>query len=478
MASEYNLKLKAQLDLSDAQAQINRLNTQASGGVGGGVAPSNINFNNLNQNLNNLKISISNLNTNITKLSQRIIESTIKGGGARGDGKIITGGSNVDEEVINWGKLLRIGATTSFISSRLTALQRAMGKDEENSAFNSGIGLVKAGLAGARTGMMIAGPAGGALLGVANVGFELFIQQLQQETEYRKRRLKALEKSSQLFKELDTLEELEDVKNGNIGSIQIQKKVDLLKKNIKEIQDKQSELPEYSADLVEAYNKELAQLMKDLSKQEHILELAKRKEEALQREEKARQKELDYIQKSYGMFEHVTSFQTTIQGVSRMISNNRLDKFEEAPQNINNLLSIFDTLNEEAKTRRQNMESAKHDMLTAGNKEDYGKAYEEYTLYKNEINAIGGLMASIQGKIADFDKQFSTIEKLPGVKASEISSLAAIGGGGGGSATSGERGMYIEMQRSNQLLDTIDKTIKGLDDYIKSKDFGGGATFQ
>ena len=87
-------------------------------------------------------------------------------------------------------------------------------------------------------------------------------------------------------------------------------------------------------------------------------------------------------------------------------------------------------------------------------------------------------MSSIQGKIADFDKQFSTIQGLQGVKASEISSLAAIGGGGGGSATSSERGMYVEMQRSNQLLDTIDKTIKGLDDFIKSKDFGGGAVFQ
>ena len=481
MASEYNLKLKAQLDLSDAQAQINRLNTQSNSGVSGGVGGGNntsINIQSLNTTISNLNQSIVNLNNKITELSSRVREQTRTGRerDITSRGRIISGGvpdSDLDTQARDFMKIIKFGATSRFLSSRLTALSHVMseGDPEMAQGFNQGIGYAKAGLAGFRVGNAIGGPVGGAILGAGNIAFQAGMYDLESKLKNIQMRAQTIKDIEMMFENIDRLnreaKELNDVKTGLLSITDINN-------SIKNSEDRLLELRTLFADSRNMSDDEVNQLKADIEWQKVTLDHYKRLKDLSQ-------KRADYIEEQRKITEEEIStlnrnkqFSTQVAGVQRMIYNNRLDQ----AGNDENLMSIFNTLNEAALKRREEMEDAESQLLQSYTPEQRSEAQKNLATAQNELNQIGGLMSTIQGKIADFDKQFSTIQGLQGVKASEISGLAAIGGGGGGSATSGERGMYIEMQRSNQLLDTIDKTIRGLDDYIKSKDFGGGATFQ
>lgn len=482
MASEYNLKLKAQLDLSDAQAQINRLNTQSNSGVGGGVGGNVPSFSNLENSLNSLKSAI-------TTLTEKLNTTNSKLGGTNQSGYIQNGGGLARSSDI--GDIVKIMGLLHF-SKQLSDNVLVNSKSPLAAAFSSmanvGTSAATGWITGQRAGAKF-GPKGrliggaiGAIGGAATTAYGEIKEAFTGKSEFEK----ALEESQRKFdefgKKLAHNQDLDNIRDAIDRGVDytsyLKGKIEEVNKSNKWYADNWDEIKKQGQESMQAATKTLNANIEAKKEYESLLRLSEAKQKALKDEREAREKELKNVQSSIQNFNRNTDFDKSVAGVERMISNNRLDDPNKASESINNLMGIFNTLNSAAEKRREEMENAQSVLNQASTPEQYNEALKQYNTSQNELNRIGGLMSSIQGRIADFDKQFSTIQGLQGVKASEISGLAAIGGGGGGSATSSERGMYIEMQRSNQLLDTIYKTIRGLDDYIKSNDFGGGATFQ
>lgn len=471
MASEYNLKLKAQLDLSDAQAQINRLNTQSNSGVSGGVGgvgsgPSSLS--NLENSLNSLKSAIVTLTEKLNTTNSKI--------GSNNQGYIQSGGPARTTDVADLVKMMGLLHFTKQMSENVLDPQRSAWEAGTSAAINTASGAAMGAMAGKSFGPV--GMAVGAIGGALVTGYSEVNKALNEDSEYEKSLKESQAKFNEFGKKLAHNQELDNIRDAIDQGVDytgyLKGKIEEVNKSNKWYADNWDQIAQQGQESMQAATKTLNANIEAKKEYETLLRLSEAKQESIKKEREAREKELKNIQTSIQSFNRSTDFSKSVAGVERMISNNKLDQ----PGSYENLMSIFNTLNSAAEKRRQEMESAQSDLNQATTTEQYNQALKQYNTSQNELNQIGGLMSSIQGKIADFDKQFSNVQGLQGVKASEISGLAAIGGGGGGSATSGERGMYIEMQRSNQLLDTIDKTIRGLDDYIKSKDFGGGATFQ
>lgn len=488
MASEYNLKLKAQLDLSDAQAQINRLNTQSNSGVSGGVSPSG--------NLNSITNSLSSLNRNIDRLNQTVTSLT------RNTEKMIhPSGYNspiFNNNSINIGRLIGgglIGHSAMQIGNYLTSNNPIQWNETESSRmireFGNLIMNVLGGAAtGAATGSVIpgVGTSVGAGIGVFT-GAATSIKQHYNEKaiksgQYSSDYEKQIDAINKVFENLDKTAEaagkLEDAKSGALTLDQIKRAIDQSNYNLEMYREKLSDptmLPQY----LESLNGLVTSEIQNLQMYKQLEQVAQIRAEVLKQQQEASENEARIVSQSIQGFNRNTDFGRSVAGVNRMISNNKLDDINKAPESINNLMSIFDTLNTAAQKRREDMENAESVLRQASTPEQYNEALKQYNTSQNELNQIGGLMSSIQTKIADFDKQFSTVEKLPGVKASEISSLAAIGGGGYNiteMGVGGVRSTNIKIERSNELLDTIDKTIRGIDEYLKSTNFNNGATFQ
>ena len=472
MASEYNLRLKAQLDLSDAQAQINRLNTQSNSGVSGGVGSGPSSLSNLENSLNSLKSAITTLTEKLNTTNSKI--------GSNNQGYIQNGGPVKSSDIGDIVKMMGLLHFSKQIAGDILDPQRSAWEAGASAAINTASGAAMGGMAGKRFGPV--GMAVGAIGGALVTGYGEVNRVFNENSEYEKSLKEAQAKFNEFGKKLAHNQDLDNIRDAIDRGVDytsyIKGKIEQVNKSNKWYADNWDQIAQQGQESMQAATKTLNANIEAKKEYETLLRLSEAKQKALKEEREAREKELNNIQSSIQNFNRNTDFDKSVAGVNRIISNNRLDDVNEASQSIDNLMSIFNTLNSAAEKRREEMENAESVLNQASTPEQYNEALKQYNTSQNELNQIGGLMSSIQGKIADFDKQFSTIQGLQGVKASEISSLAAIGGGGGGSATSCERGMYVEMQRSNQLLDTIDKTIKGLDDFIKSKDFGSGATFQ
>ena len=487
MASEYNLKLKAQLDLSDAQAQINRLNTQSNSGVSGGVGPSG-NFNSITSSLSNLNRNIDRLNQTVTSLT-RNTEKMIHPSGYNGP---------ISNNNINIGRLIGsglIGHSAMQIGNYLASNNPIQWNETEGSRMSREFGnLIKNVFGGAATGAATGsiipgiGTLTGAGIGVIT-GAATSIKQ-----HYNEKDIKAGQYSSDYEKQIDAInkvfenldktaeaaEKLEDTKSGALSLDQIKQAIDQSNYNLKMYREKLNDptmLPQY----LESLNGLVTSEIQNLQMYKQLEQVAQRRAEVLKQQQEASENEARIVSQSIQGFNRNTGFNRSIFGVERMISNNKLDDINKAPESINNLLNIFSTLNAAAQKRREDMEDAESVLRQASTTEQYNEALKQYNTSLNELNQIGGLMSSIQTKIADFDKQFSTVEGLQGVKAGEISSLAAIGGGGYNvteMGIGGVRSTNIKIERSNELLDTIDKTIRGIDEFLKSTNFNSGATFQ
>lgn len=484
MASEYNLKLKAQLDLSDAQAQINRLNTQSNSGVSGGVSGGAPSFSNLENSLNSLKSAIVTLTEKLNTTNSKI--------GTNNQGYIQNGGgparsSDVGDIVKMMGLLHFSKQLSDNILTASKSPLAAAFSSMTNTATSAATGWITGQRVGSRfgtTGRLIGG-AIGAIGGAAITGYGEVKEAFTGKTEFEK----ALEESQRKFdefgKKLAHNQDLDNIRDAIDRGVDytsyLKGKIEEVNKSNKWYADNWDEIKKQGQESMQAATKTLNANIEAKKEYETLLKLSEDKQEHLKKEREAREKELKNIQTSYQYLERGSDFNRSVAGVNRMISNNKLDDINKAPESINNLMSIFDTLNTAAQKRREDMEDAESVLRQASTTEQYNEALKQYNTSQNELNQIGGLMSSIQTKIADFDKQFSIAEKLPGVKANEISSLAAIGGGGYNvteMGVGGVRSTNIKIERSNELLDTIDKTIRGIDEYLKSTNFSNGATFQ
>lgn len=478
MASEYNLKLKAQLDLSDAQAQINRLNTQSNSGVGGAVGGNVPSFSNLENSLNSLKSAI-------TTLTEKLNTTNSKLGGTNNQSGYIQngGGPARSSDIGDIVKMMGLLHFSKQIAGDVLNPQRSAWEAGASAAINTASGAAMGGMAGKRFGPI--GMAVGAIGGALVTGYSEVSKAFNEDSEYEKSLKEAQAKFNEFGKKLAHNQDLDNIRDAIDRGVDytsyLKGKIEEVNKSNKWYADNWDQIAQQGQESMQAATKTLNANIEAKKEYETLLRLSEAKQKALKDEREAREKELNNIQSSIQNFNRNTDFDKSVAGVNRMISNNKLDDINKAPESINNLMSIFDTLNSAAEKRREDMKDAESVLNQASTPEQYNEALKQYNTSQNELNQIGGLMSSIQTKIADFDKQFSTVEKLPGVKASEISSLAAIGGGGYNiteMGVGGVRSTNIKIERSNELLDTIDKTIRGIDEYLKSTNFSNGATFQ